>query len=182
MFVVRRLEHTSLRNRPAPYFRLSPAAYTVRLACPHEWRTRRGNGSLERMAYDESAVIKSRVDAAPGRVWAALTDAEALAAWYWPASVQPRAYSDPVVGGRFGIDADGMGFSGQYLELAVPHRIVQSWRWTGDDRDSRVTIELTPAEGGTDLVVVHDQVDADTAEMYRVGWESCLTRLPAYLA
>jgi uncharacterized protein YndB with AHSA1/START domain len=59
---------------------------------------------------------------------------------------------------------------------------VQSWRWAGDDRDSRVTLALSPAGGGTDLVVTHDQVDADTAEMYRQGWESCLARLPAHLA
>lgn len=134
------------------------------------------------MAYDKSAVVRSRLDAAPERVWTAFTEPEALAAWYWPATVQPRAYSTPVVGGRFGIDADGMGFSGEYRELAAPHRIVQSWRWTGDDRDSRVTIELNPAGDGTDLVVVHDEVDADTAELYRVGWETCLARLPGYLA
>ena len=122
------------------------------------------------------------MDAAPERVWTALTDADALTAWYWPVALHPRAWSDPVVGGEFGVEADGMGFSGHYRELDAPRRIVQSWCWGGDDRDSRVTIELTPAGGGTDLVVVHDQVDAATAEMYRAGWESCLSRLPGYLA
>ncbi|MBL7253693.1 SRPBCC family protein [Paractinoplanes lichenicola] len=133
------------------------------------------------MAYDKSAVIKSNVEATPVRVWSALTDAEALTAWYWPASMHPRAHSDPVVGGRFGIDAGDMGFAGEYLELDPPRRLVQSWRWAGDDRDSRVTIELTPSGAGTDLLIVHDQVDDETAEMYRAGWESCLTRLPVYL-
>ena len=92
------------------------------------------------------------------------------------------ATSNPVVGGRFGINADGMGFSGEYVELDRPRRIVQAWRWHGDDRDSRVTIELTPAGDGTDLVVVHDRIDAATAVDYRAGWESCLGRLPRYLA
>jgi uncharacterized protein YndB with AHSA1/START domain len=136
------------------------------------------------MTYDESAEITAHLPAAPERVWAALTDPDALAAWYWPVSMQPTATSDPVVGGRFGITTEdaGMGFEGVYLALDEPRRIVQSWRWAGDDRDSRVTIDLTPADGGTDLIVVHDRVDAETAESYRAGWQSCLTRLPGYLA
>src|SRR3982750_381420 len=130
------------------------------------------------MTYDRSARITAHLDAAPDRVWTALTDAGALTAWYGPESVQPRATSDPVVGGRFGMTtaSAGMGFSGEYRELDRPRRIVQCWRWAGDDRDSRVTIELTPAGGGTDVLVVHDQLDADTAEAYREGWESCLDR------
>jgi uncharacterized protein YndB with AHSA1/START domain len=133
------------------------------------------------MTHDRAAVIKSHVEAAPERVWHALTDAAALTAWYWPASLHPTATSDPVVGGRFAVEADGMGFGGTYVELDPPKRLVQTWRWRGDDRDSRVTVELTPTAGGTDLVVVHDLVDAATAEMYRAGWESCLGRLPGYL-
>ncbi|MEU4241479.1 SRPBCC family protein [Actinoplanes sp. NPDC026619] len=134
------------------------------------------------MDFDESAVIRAGLAAAPEAVWAALTEAGALQRWYWPESVHPRVKSDPVVGGRFGIDADGMGFAGEYLELDPPRRMVQSWRWAGDDRDSRVTIELSPEGDGTDLVVTHDRVDAATAQMYRAGWESCLARLPSYLS
>ena len=134
------------------------------------------------MPFDRSAVITAHLDAPPERVYAALTDAGALQSWYWPASMSPRAFSDPVVGGRFGVDAAGAGFAGEYTDLDPPHRLVQSWRWRGDDRDSRVTVSLVPAGGGTDLTVVHDRVDAETAEQYRAGWESCLARLPAYLS
>jgi uncharacterized protein YndB with AHSA1/START domain len=136
------------------------------------------------MAYDKSAEIKVHIAASPGRVWAAFTDPDALTAWYWPAEFSPKATSDARVGGRFGIataSAD-MGFAGEYLELEPPQRIVQSWRWAGDDRDSRVTIELSPAGDGTDVVVTHDRVNAHTAAMYRAGWQSCLDRLPEYLA
>jgi uncharacterized protein YndB with AHSA1/START domain len=136
------------------------------------------------MAYDKSVEITAHLDASPDQVWTALTDPDALTAWYWPPSLSPTATSDARVGGRFGIataSAD-MGFAGEYLELDAPKRMVQSWRWAGDDRDSRVTIELTPADGGTDLVVTHDQLDTETAQMYRAGWQTCLDRLPAYLA
>jgi uncharacterized protein YndB with AHSA1/START domain len=135
------------------------------------------------MGYDASAEITAHLAATPERVWSALTEPEALAAWYWPASTDPQVTSDPRPGGRFGITAGAadMGFSGVYREMDPPRRMVQSWRWAGDDRDSRVTISLTPADGGTDLLVVHDQVDAETAEAYRAGWASCLARLPGHL-
>ncbi|XVU24058.1 SRPBCC family protein [Actinoplanes sp. CA-054009] len=132
------------------------------------------------MSYDKQAVVTSHVDASPGRVWTALTDAGELAAWYWPAELRPRAVSDPVAGGGFGIEADGMGFAGRYLELDPPRRLVQSWRWAGDDRDSRVTIELIPAGAGTDVRVVHAELDDETATMYEAGWASCLARLRPY--
>src|ERR1700755_2461101 len=110
------------------------------------------------MAYDRSAQITAHLDATPEAVWTALTDPDALTAWYWPAALQPKATSDAQPGGEFGITTEdpAMGFSGRYEEFAPPVRMVQSWRWAGDDRDSRVTITLTPADGGTDLVVVHD--------------------------
>ena len=133
------------------------------------------------MAHDKSAVMMVHLAATPEAVWSAFAEAEALATWYWPGSLHPVARSEPWVGGRFGIDADGMGFAGEYVEFEPPRRMVQAWRWAGDDRDSRVTIELSPAGDGTELAVTHDQVDAATAEMYRAGWESCLARLPAYL-
>jgi uncharacterized protein YndB with AHSA1/START domain len=136
------------------------------------------------MALDHSAQLKAHLEASPERVWHALTDADALTAWYWPPSVQPRAVSDARAGGAFGISTttEGMGFSGTYREFDPPRRMVQSWRWAGEDTDSRVTIELTPAGGGTDLLIVHDLLDEQTAEMYRQGWASCLDRLPGHLA
>jgi uncharacterized protein YndB with AHSA1/START domain len=136
------------------------------------------------MAYDCSARLTAHLAAPPDRVWHALTDADALTQWYWPASVNPRAVSDARAGGAFALttSTDGMGFSGVYQEFAAPRRMVQSWRWAGDERDSRVTIELAPTGDGTDLVIVHDGLDEESAEMYRQGWASCLERLPAYLA
>ena len=136
------------------------------------------------MADEQSAQITAHLAAPPERVWHALTDADALAAWYWPASLKAEVVSDARAGGRLGITARAadMGFSGVYQEFDPPRRMVQSWSWAGVGTDSRVTIELTPAAGGTDLVVVHDGVTEEAAVMYRQGWESSLGRLPGYLA
>ena len=83
------------------------------------------------METDHSAEIKAHLDASPERVWQALTDANALAAWYWPASLQPGSPPTPGPGGRFAITARAadMGFSGVYQEFDPPRRMVQSWRW-----------------------------------------------------
>jgi uncharacterized protein YndB with AHSA1/START domain len=140
--------------------------------------------NLSGMPQERSATITAHVAASPERVYFALTDADALTAWYWPASVEPKATSDPRVGGLFGVTtADAaMGFDGEYLELEPPRRIVQTWHWAGDEDASRVTIELSAAADGTDIVVTHDQLDEATVEPYRAGWQSCLDRLPDHLA
>jgi uncharacterized protein YndB with AHSA1/START domain len=129
------------------------------------------------------AEVSVRLAAVPERVRAALTVADELAAWYWPASLAPEAFSEPEVGGRFSVAStmSGMGVSGEYVALEVPRRIVQTWRWDGEERESRVCIDLAADGDGTQMRVVHDRVDAATAQAYRQDWESCLSRLPAHL-
>jgi uncharacterized protein YndB with AHSA1/START domain len=130
------------------------------------------------------AEISVRLASPPERVWTALTSADELAAWYWPASLAPRAFSEPVVGGQFrvGSTVSQIGFSGEYVALDMPRRIEQTWRWDGEARESRVRIELVAHGNNTEMRVIHDRVDAATAEAYRQGWEGCLSRLPAHLA
>jgi uncharacterized protein YndB with AHSA1/START domain len=48
------------------------------------------------MAQDKSAEISAHLDAGPEQVWAALTEADALTAWYWPASTKPRPLRTPM--------------------------------------------------------------------------------------
>ncbi len=86
----------------------------------------------------------------PSRVWAALTDAEALAAWLMPNDFAPR------VGHRFSLRADpAPGFDGvvrcQVLELDPPTRMV--WSWAGGNIDTVVRFELAAAGDGTRLTV-----------------------------
>lgn len=133
---------------------------------------------------EHRAEVRILLAASLERIWAALTVADELAAWYWPPSLKPKVFSEPVVGGRFsvGSTASGIGFSGKYVTLHPPHRMEQTWRWDGDDRASRVRIDLVSHGEGTELHVTHDQVDAATAEAYQQGWESCLSRLITHLS
>jgi uncharacterized protein YndB with AHSA1/START domain len=77
------------------------------------------------------------------------------------------------VGGSF-TAWDGY-ISGKNLEL-VPHaRIVQSWRttqFTETDADSKITVTLTPAAGGTSLTLVHSNVPDGQTSYEEGGWQT----------
>jgi activator of HSP90 ATPase len=64
--------------------------------------------------------------------------------------------------------------SGKNLEL-VPHsRIAQSWRttqFTDRDADSKITVTLTPAAGGTKLTLEHSNVPDDQTRYENGGWQ-----------
>jgi uncharacterized protein YndB with AHSA1/START domain len=119
------------------------------------------------------------------RVWTALTDPVALAAWFWPQRFEPTASVDLRVGGRYRIDgpAVGMAVSGEYVTVEPPHKLVFTWAWDGETTETLVTVELSPTEGGTDLSLRHERFgDGETAQQHAQGWHDCLDRLPAWLS
>jgi uncharacterized protein YndB with AHSA1/START domain len=119
------------------------------------------------------------------RVWAAVTDADALAAWFWPSRLGPKVSADVRVGGSFRIDATLGGFavSGTYHEVTPPTRLVMSWRWDGEADESVVTIELTARGESTELKLRHDRIASDEArDQHAQGWYDCLDRLGGWLA
>lgn len=128
----------------------------------------------------------SRTLAAPAeRVWRALTDPAALAAWFWPQRFAPTATVDLRVGGRFRIDgpAVGMAASGEYVTVEPPRTLVFTWLWDGDPDETLVTIELTPVADGTHLALRHERfADAGSRDNHAQGWNDCLDRLPGWLS
>ncbi|HEU0239390.1 MAG TPA: SRPBCC family protein [Micromonosporaceae bacterium] len=133
-----------------------------------------------------TAVQITRTFAAPlARVWLALTEPEALMAWFWPARMATKVTADVRTGGRFRIDATAGGFaaSGTYQEVTPMQRLVMTWRWDGEEHDSLVTIELTANDDRTDLVLRHDLLpSAQSRDDHEQGWNDCLDRLPDWLA
>jgi uncharacterized protein YndB with AHSA1/START domain len=121
----------------------------------------------------------------PERIWRALTDPAALAAWFWPARFATTAEVDLRVGGRYRIDGPGVGMAvtGEYLAVEPPQRLAFTWRWDGAAAETLVTIELTPADPGTELVLVHERfTDDGDRDNHAKGWSDCLDRLPGWLA
>jgi len=79
---------------------------------------------------------------------------------------------DGQIGGEFSA-WDGYIF-GRTLELQPPHRILQAWRtseFPEDVVDSRLEILLQPAEGGTQLTLIHTGIPEGQQESYRQGWQ-----------
>lgn len=135
------------------------------------------------MSY--AATVERLIPAPPHRVWAALTTSE-LATWFWPPRYEAVVELDVRVGGAYRVDGPGTGMavSGVYVAVEAPRRLVQTWRWDGDDAETLVTITLADADdGGTVLTIVHENfADSDECENHRIGWEACLDRLPDELA
>lgn len=101
----------------------------------------------------------------PERVWAALTEREALEAWLMPNDFLP------VVGHRFTFrTSPAPGFDGivncEVLEVHLLHRLSFSWR--GGPIDTTVTFTLEAVQNGTRLTL--EQVGFAGVTARTVGW------------
>ncbi len=142
---------------------------------------------------DESLTLRltRRLAASRERVFRAWTDPDALAAWYGPEGVQTRKVQvDLRPGGSYSLEmheADGEVYplSGVYREILPPQRLVMTWTWGHgvlDGLETLLTIELHEADGGTELVLLHERLPTQTArDKHEEGWTSALAVLEQYL-
>lgn len=115
----------------------------------------------------ESFELETVIAAPPEKVYAAWIDPKLHAAFTGsPATVEPW------VGGRFTAH-DGY-IHGINLELSPARRIVQTWRSSEfplGSPDSRLAVELSPAEGGGTLIkLLHSNIPNGQSKTYRTGW------------
>jgi uncharacterized protein YndB with AHSA1/START domain len=122
-----------------------------------------------------------RVVAKPlDEVWAAFTDPDAVAAWFWPPRFETTVAIDLRVGGEFRIASEvaELAVSGTYIEIEAPGRLVQTWRWDGEDEQTLVTMSFLEVDGGTGITILHERfADDETARQNEIGWNACLDRL-----
>ena len=116
------------------------------------------------------------IDAPPAVVFAHLVDAERMVTW-----MGERADLEPLPGGRFAVDINGVPFRGEYLEVDPPHRVVVSWGMAGSadlpPGSSRVEFTLTRIPTGTALSLNHTGLPQTRAETHGIGWQHYLGRL-----
>ena len=121
----------------------------------------------------------------PERVWAALTDPQAMAEWLMPNDFEAR------LGHKFQFRvANARGWSGVVdcvvTELTPPRRLVYTWK--SDKVDTRVAWTLEPAQGGTRLVLEHSGFKGAGQFLLRKlimgpGWKGMLNKkLPRLFA
>ena len=129
-----------------------------------------------------SARVERMIPASRDRVWKALTT-EQLADWFWPPRFATTVQLDLRVGGAYRIDGPGAGVavSGVFVAVDEPERLVQTWRWDGEDAETLVTFTLAEApDGATALTIVHENfADEQSCADHTQGWNDCLDRLVA---
>ena len=141
-----------------------------------------------------SLTLVRRIAARPSIVFEAMTTAEGVAAWFGPDDLPVvGAEMDARVGGAYRVrfrtkDGREHEASGEFLEVVPPRRIVMSWRWAfggeheEDGRISRVEIELTPIEDGTELTFTHAALASEASEKgHAQGWSGALDKLVRHL-
>jgi uncharacterized protein YndB with AHSA1/START domain len=107
-----------------------------------------------------------------------LTDPAAMVRW-----MGQHATLQPVPGGAFEIDINGVPVRGQYLEIDPPRRVLVSWGVAGSTEmppgatQVEFTLTLTPAPADTRLRLVHRGLPPDQASIHAVGWQHFLDRL-----
>jgi len=152
-------------------------------------------GSSARALADLAAgviVATVEIEAPAERVFRALTDPGELIEW-WGSPETYRAHrweADFRVGGRWRVEgkgADGTPYSvqGEFLEIAAPRRVVQTWDhdWDDDHPVTRLTYLLDDIPGGTRVTVRHEGFAgrADSCNSHSKGWERVLRWLESHV-
>lgn len=129
-------------------------------------------------------------DAAPARVFDALTRPDLLAQWFAPSDELTVVVDrfEEKVGGSYRIEmrhqkGDVHTAIGEIREIDRPNRLVYTWKWEGGEMpDTLVTWELSADEAGTELVLTHEQFPNEEAkEQHEQGWTAMMPRLASVL-
>ena len=142
---------------------------------------------MDAMAERPSLTLKRRLKARPATVWRAWTDPERIMSWWGTKDAQTLvADVDLRAGGRFHIgfrtrDGERHDVCGIYREIVENEKLVFSWAWrTTPERESQVTIALTPDGDGTILTLHHALFfDRKARDDHEGGWSEALDRLEA---
>lgn len=132
--------------------------------------------------------IVRRFRSDPAQIYAACSDPALLARWYGPEDWTVTALeADVRVGGAFRFTMIGpkgeMSAEGIYEVVEPPRRIVHTWRWSEEDRISRVTYLFEPDGEGTCLTFTHEGLEnQDSADSHQEGWGEALDKLGAIVS
>lgn len=146
--------------------------------------------AIEAISARPSLRLNRHYAAAPEKVWRAWTDPQALKQWFGPdlKGEVTLAETDVRVGGRYHIvfglpGAEPHDLSGVYREVVPGRKLAFTFVWKSTpERESLVTITLSPAGGGTDLDLLQEQFfDRDARDRHEGGWNGSFVKLERYL-
>jgi len=131
----------------------------------------------------ERLVVERVLPGSPAEVYAAWTTPETLRLFMCPGDMTaPVVEADVRVGGSFRIVMRGerdVEHRGEYRVLEPGRRLVFTWASPATGwQPTLVTIELSPHEDGTRLVLVHEGLATDDVRSgHRRGWTSIVEKL-----
>lgn len=140
--------------------------------------------------------LTQQINAPRAAVYRALIDARAVATWMVPDDMTSHVhYFDAREGGAFRISLtyatpDGVGktsahtdtYHGRFIKLAPDEEVVEAIEFESDDAAMQgemiVTLQLRDAEGGTELLALHEHVPPGIAPAdNETGWRLSLAKL-----
>lgn len=135
------------------------------------------------------ALVLRRTYAAPRqRVYDAWTTPE-LAAKFLGARdhTVPKVEMDVRTGGSYRIamqrpDGDTWYAAGTYRDVQPPERLAMTWRWEEDkpedEHETLLTLEFNEVDGGTELVLTHEQfATMESRDGHEQGWSAIMEAL-----
>ncbi|MGI8521786.1 MAG: SRPBCC family protein [Nocardioides sp.] len=132
--------------------------------------------------------ITRTVAASLERVYAAWTEPQQLAAWWWPQLAGTTYDLDVRVGGTYRIHAPtaDLTASGRYTEVDPPRRLAFTWSWAdqdtsaGDVFEDQVLVTFEPTDDGhTRVTVAHTSTEHVPGGGAEQGWNDTMDRLVA---
>ena len=137
-------------------------------------------------------VIRRTYEVPPERVFEAWTTPELAKQFMGPNDVAAAEVEmDVRIGGTYRVvmqmpDGERWTVGGVYREVRPPHRLQMTWRWKEDapaeERDTLLTLEFNPHDGGTELILTHEQLASEESRGgHARGWESILDKLRTVL-
>lgn len=137
-------------------------------------------------------VIRRTYPVTPQTLYAAWTTPEIASTFLGPDDVRCEIKEmDVRVGGRYGITMrtsdEDLFVSGVYREVASGRKLVMTWRWQEDDAadeyDTLLTLEFNPHDGGTELILTHEQIATERSRKnHEHGWTAIVEQLGRVIA
>jgi uncharacterized protein YndB with AHSA1/START domain len=139
----------------------------------------------------ETLVIERTFQAPAQAVFDAWTSEEVMRRWFFgqPGWETPEAEVDLRLGGnvrvvmRDPVKGTEHGGGGHYTEIDPPSRLVFTWTWDSDERETLIELDFEEADGATTVRLTHNNLrDRESVLNHEDGWTTCLDNLGRALA